>query len=104
MGGIGSGRRSETGIKRSEQARCLERCVLNVDGSEKGGMCGERSLEPPVLDNCPTSESVVPTILFVWCVCANACFLSSDYQCERKAQTHEQNPTDATGKPRLTSC
>ena len=57
-GGIGSGRRSETGIKRSEQAICLERCVLNIDGSEMGGMGGERSLEPPVLNNCPTSESL----------------------------------------------
>ena len=26
--------------------------------------------------------------------------LSSDFRCGRKAQTHEQNPTDATGKPR----
>ena len=57
------GRRSETGIKRREQSRCSERCVLNVDGSEKGEMCGERSLEPPVLNNFPTSESLEHQVL-----------------------------------------
>ena len=34
-----------------------------VDGSEKGEMCGERSLEPPVLDNFPTSESLEHQVL-----------------------------------------
>ena len=34
-------------------------------GSEKGGMCGERSLEPPVLNNCPTSESLEHRVLIM---------------------------------------